>query len=200
MIQEVSFQKSRTMNIPVLRCRSRRRGYSLIEVVVATTLVTGVLALVIMFIRSIHTAERDLRNEVLLQRSIAQLAPQLRTDIRQAALAKVTENKSGELRLLRENENETVVYLIGDGFIERTTENPASRRRETYALPGNWQSRWEVDEQTTRLVLMLAMQRNNKFASPLRHVEVAAALGRDASCTLFDTTVASSKPRENASP
>lgn len=175
------------MEISVRPRPRRRRGYSLVEVLIATTLITGVLAFVIAFLQSIHSAERDLRAEVLLQRSLAQLAPQLRTDIRRAYRASVTENESGALRLLRENEDETVVYLIGDGLIERTTENPASRRRESYALPGNWQPRWEVEEQSTRLVISLATQRNSKLASPLRHIEVAAALGRDAPRIVFDS-------------
>ena len=65
---------------------------------VSIGLTVAVLALTVRFVHGAHLLERDFRQEVVLQRSIGRLAPQLRNDIRRATQAKTLANTAIQLR------------------------------------------------------------------------------------------------------
>lgn len=153
---------------------------TLLEVVVAITIVTVILGLTTRFLQVIQSAERDLRSETKLLVTINDLGPQLRTDIRNSKRAEIGGERADTLLLLRDEASETVKYQLLDGAIERTTDDPTSRRREFFRIPGDWKRLWEVTDGEAKLVVQLQNQRSSRFSSPLERMEISARLGQDA--------------------
>ena len=144
---------------------NRRRGYSLIEMLVAMTLVATTLSTIGLVLHSLHRAERRLRDDVDFERTVNRLATQLRTDAHNAQggeFAAVAANAT-HARTFASSSEQTVTYSIEPGGVERRVRRGAAlQHREWFAIPNSVLT-WNPDtaEPPNRLATLLVSRRND---------------------------------------
>lgn len=113
----------------------RLRGVTLIEVLV-TLLIGGiVIALLLPLQRDVALEERSVRRELRHVDRRQQVLQRLSRDLEEGELdGVVVEGRDIRLTIQREGPGETVVYVLGEGFVRREVEgaNEGRRRREDW--------------------------------------------------------------------
>lgn len=117
---------------------TRRRGYSLVEMIVVLTLISVALSSIALVLHSLHRAERRLRDDGDFARTVQRLETQLRADAHAARGGGQIAfgNAPSALTLLMPGE-QTVTYTIEPGGVERLVrQGEATKHREWFALAG----------------------------------------------------------------
>lgn len=121
-------------------CRkSRRRGYTLVETLVAVTLLGSLLGTVTLTLSVMYRADRNLRDCMEQERTLEQFTVRLRLDAHQALSASV--NKPAQAGaptqelLLKSTGDQTIRYTLRPRDVERVVRRGESMvHRETYGL------------------------------------------------------------------
>ena len=137
----------------------RRRGYTLIECLVAITLLGSLLGTVTLTLTVMYRAERTMRDALDQQRSLEQFTARFRSDAHQASSASVSKpaEANGPARelVLECATDQMITYTLRPQAVERVVRRGESTvHRETYGLTAA-SARWEVREQKTPIVSLL---------------------------------------------
>ena len=161
------------------RIGTRRRGFSLVELLVVMTGVAAALGLCIGLIHMLTRLDRASRAHLAETSALARLADQFRADVRasDADQFKTLEKSSVEGLDLALGGDRAVRDNARAGGVERIERRgDAVERRETYRLPGKGAPRLEVrceeGDVWARLLLTAA-------PGPSRGVSIEALLGKD---------------------
>lgn len=145
--------------------RASQRAFTLVEVLMATT-VTSVLMLTAMtFFAMLWRAEQHGRQNLADAHTLARLARQFRDDIHAAnSVSDPQDNASAPLEL-HLPERMTVDYAISPGGLLRTERLGADvRRREDYRLPESRQVRWNVTGEGSLTLVGLSLLPSDEVA------------------------------------
>jgi len=115
----------------------RRRGYSLVEVVLIVGSVAMILTLCGMFLHMLLKLDRSGRDAIADAGSVARLARQFRRDVRAAAVVKVVPPGASAVGGvdLTAPERPAIAYRAeGQRVVRTETEGTAVTRRESYPL------------------------------------------------------------------
>ena len=164
------------------RSAFRRRGYNLVEMLVAisisSVLASASLGLIGALVRADHSGRRHLEET----QSLARLARQFRADVAQAVEAKLADD-SRRLEL-RVSGGASVEYAAEPGRVLREERLGEERRREQFALPEATQLRFAVDQDrqpaTAAAMLVGAQDANDSAAATAARLgwRVEAVVGR----------------------
>ena len=127
----------------------RRRGYTLVECLVAITLLGSLLGTVTLTLNVMYRADRKMRDALDQQRSLEQFTARFRSDAHQASSASVSkpaEAKAPARELvLKLSGDETIQYTLVPQHAERVVRRGQTVvHRETYGLNAaatGWQIR-----------------------------------------------------------
>ncbi|RCS40514.1 hypothetical protein DTL42_24380 [Bremerella cremea] len=110
----------------------KRRGYSLVEVLVVGTVGTIIASLSIKILSHSYLNAREAQERLDWQRGIVQCETQLRTDLRAAQAVTMPDEQT----LVLEKPASQVTYAIKKKYVERTeTQDDQKRNSEGYLLP-----------------------------------------------------------------
>ena len=127
----------------------RRRGHTLVESLVAITLLGSLLGTVTLTLGVMYRADRNLRDAAQQQRALEQFTARFRGDSHQALSASVTKPTEAvaparEL-VLKSSGDRTIQYTLGPRRVERVVRHGESIvHRESYGLDATgafWQIR-----------------------------------------------------------
>ena len=141
----------------------RRRGYTLVESLVALTLLSVTLTTVTLTLHTLYKADRRLRDELDRESELQRLAAQFRTDTHTAETATVgplTNDGSAKNRLdLTLGTGRKVQYSVFPERIERTLHQAETvEHRESYRLPPSASATWQVQENRSPPMVALAVE------------------------------------------
>ena len=158
---------------------NRRRGYSLVEVIVVMATASVLLGLTVTLLYTLFRAERGGRDQVRHYTALGRLAEQFRRDVHAATAADAIENQEWEFSL---SDNRTVTYRMEPGRVIRLEQaGEASPRRESFALPPGMTAAVEIDTDAeptfARLVIVPAPAGPERPRG--RPMQIDAMLGRD---------------------
>lgn len=157
---------------------TRRRGYSLVELLVIVSGVALVMILGAALVHALLRAERATRDGMAEGASAARLARDLRADVH-AAVA-LSSGPEGEAQvksvvLTRPGGASAEYRVEGDGLIVSHRDGDR-QRAETFTFPRRGSPRLEVDRGDGRTWVVLRIERGTGSA---RAIRVEAELGRD---------------------
>ena len=158
----------------------RRRGYSLVELVLIVGSVGMILTLCGMFLHLLLKLDRSGRGAIADAGSIARLARQFRGDVRAAAVVKVVPAggaATGGLDLTGPDRPTVAYRAAGDQLLRTETEGAAVKRREAYPLAQFGAPGFQADGP---LVVLTLPRRGDAAGPSLRPgYRVEARLGKD---------------------
>jgi len=164
----------------------KRRGWSLIEVIVVMAVGSVVLGTASTLLYTIMRAERAARHEIERRAVLGRLADQFRSDAHAAtrceAIPAEGGNKSQPGWQFDLPSGESVVYENGpDGLLRTERIGQAVQRRETFSLPAETTAEIEIHAaDRPRLVSLLIVPSDDVAAQPqLESVQIEALLGSD---------------------
>lgn len=143
---------------------ARRRGYSLVEMLVAMSLLGAALASVTFSLYVLLQSEHSLRGDLIRDRSLTRFTTQLRFDAHGAADATVVDQEASRDLTLVLPDQRTIHYRLGRDRIDREVRlADAVAHRETYRLPGTVTGRWSITEAGPPMItLMLELRQSRK--------------------------------------
>jgi prepilin-type N-terminal cleavage/methylation domain-containing protein len=169
------------------KIRGRRPGWTLVEMLVVSTVLTILLAIVATVTHTMYRAQRSTRHDVTSRRILTRLSLQLRDDVHAARQAKVGPAEGGEqtdLLSLERGPQQTIQYVFHSdvGEIERTVRKGETRvARDTFPLHHDSSATFGlVGQPTPRIVVMKITQL--VVGDPdggERTLQIQAALGLD---------------------
>lgn len=127
----------------------RRRAYSLVECLVAITLLGSLLGTVTLTLTAMYRSDRRLRDALDQERALELFTARFRSDVHEAhsaSISKPTEANAPACELLlRSSEDQTIQYSLRPRDVERVVRRGATIvHRETYGLAAataTWQIR-----------------------------------------------------------
>ena len=185
----------------------RRRGHSLVECLMAISLMTVAFGTVIVALEGMFRASRQVRNEAEMQLELVRFAAQFRADVHQALAVEADglddPGATATAILLPLPEGRTVRYTLGPGRVERVlSRGDAVEHRETYRLPRSWSPGWQVQTDRSRPVVSLVLEPTSARAKGDSPIFAARKLGQSPAngATIFqvrriDATVGLLRPR-----
>lgn len=147
---------------------NRRRGASLIELMVVIVLASSVMLLTATLLHRLFRAENLATRSAVTDANIGRLARQFRNDVHQATSVKRLDDADKKPGLeLKVDSNQTISYTAGDHRVDREVIGPEGvASRETYRLPD---CRISFPIQETNL-LMLQIDRPHTTLTPSQQV------------------------------
>jgi hypothetical protein len=167
------------MNLAHARAR-RRRGASLIEVVLIVGSVSIILGLCGAFLHLLLKLDRTGRGSIADTTSVARLARQFRHDVHAAATAKVVPSggdATGGLELSAPGRPLVAYRAEGDRLVRTESEGAVVRRREAYPLTQLGAAHFHADGPWAELTL--PRRGDAAGPSPRPGFRVEASLGKD---------------------
>ncbi|MHB1036496.1 MAG: PulJ/GspJ family protein [Pirellulales bacterium] len=162
---------------------NRRRGVSLIEMLVAIEVGTVVLGLAVGLLYLLFQVQTNSRERLAAGHSVDRLAEQFRQDVRAATgLMPAGEGTDPQSRLAFALPLDRSVEYRLTGNVALRTEQAGQKvlRRETFALlPGDtihWETRPERKELVSLIIASAGQAEKNR---PTRSLKIDAALGAD---------------------
>jgi prepilin-type N-terminal cleavage/methylation domain-containing protein len=133
-----------------LKSEIRRRGWTLVEILVVSAVLTLLLAIVASVTHTMFRTQRSTRDDVTSRRILSQLSLRLRDDVHTAQQAEVSPSDGGEQNnrlVLRDLAQRTTQYVFhrNRGEVERVVldgESPAAR--DTFPLPHDSSASFEL--------------------------------------------------------
>lgn len=133
---------------------ARRRGWTLVEVVVAATALSTLLAVVATCLHTLHRADRALTEQMEAAHSLSRLSLRMREDVHGARAARI-DAAAGELVLALDDEA-VVSFKASPGQIRRTAQRGETIfHKEVYRLPDNAGCKWEMSDGPGGKIVML---------------------------------------------
>ena len=125
------------------RCR---RGHSLVEMLVAITLLGSLLGTVSVTVSAMFRADQTMRDELAKDQALEQFTARFRSDVHQAVSASLGEPGEGDAPAreltLQGSGDQTVRYTLGPRDVQRVVRRGETiLHRETYALTATG---WEI--------------------------------------------------------
>lgn len=162
---------------------SKRRGYSLVEMVLAIGALSVVLGLCVASIRGLITLDRANRARLNEGVTLDRLGRQFRQDVRAARSARAVNEPGKTSRLeLQLPPNRVVEYHWDGGKVVRAERSPGSgERREPYRLPNRKPPKFQASEAAGQSWASLVIGRKASPASlePEREFRAEAWVGKD---------------------
>ena len=174
----------------IARKEHARSGYTLVEMLVAITLIAFVFGTIGLMMHVAGDANRRIRDEVELERGLGRFAAQLRTDAHQAQSATTKDPAAPQARQsvlsLALPEQRTVEYALASHRVERVVRRgDAVLHRETYPLPASSVARWRLE--TGRAATMVSFLLEPGAAAPAGRSPALDTYHVDAAVQLFST-------------
>ena len=173
-----------------------RRGHTLVEVLVATTLFGVIFSTVGLTLHAMARSERQVGAALDADRELERLAVQLRQDAHQATSASTTDAREQtppqSVLSLALPAGETVHYTLQSDRVERVLRHEQTvRHRETYRLPAGAVGRWQVQAERPVPLVSLVLELEQANSS----VPIGAGAWRlDAAVRLFRPHVFATRP------
>jgi len=129
---------------------TRRRGYSLVECLVAIALIAATFTAVAVATSGMYRACQRVGQESAVELELARLAAQLRADAHQAASVKLEvpadSSATPSTLSLVEDGGRSIDYKLRGGQVERVVrQRDTVGHRDGYRLPGTFAARWQVE-------------------------------------------------------
>ncbi len=164
---------------------NRRRGVSLIEMLVAIEFGAVVLSLAVGLLYTLFQVQGGSRQRLAAGQTVDRLAEQFRRDVRAAANVTPAQGDAKAALTLAVASDRSIEYRLKDNVVLRT-EQAGQRvsRREEYRLPPGGEVRWETAPDRKPLVSLLisaAFQAGKD--RPIKTLKIDAALGADSRYT-----------------
>lgn len=155
-----------------------RRGYTLIEMIVALTIGTVIVGISVGMLHMLMRAERAGCDRAPQARILVRLAQQFREDVH-AAVQQTAGDQQAEWRFAQA-EDRVVTYRALPEEVRRD-EHVAGKlvRQESYILPSGCSAAINVQSETPRVVPNLVLIGSVAPLAANREMQVAAALGKD---------------------
>ncbi len=132
----------------------RRRGYTLVEMLVVVTVFAFLLASVALAMGTLFRAQGELQDELAQAATASRLASQLRADAHLAASAFVVQ-EGGTPGPLLTLPHATVIYRTYPRRIVRTVmQDDSETHREVFPLPEGTTARWELSSGTPAFITL----------------------------------------------
>ena len=164
------------------RSAARRRGYNLVEMIVAISISSVLASVSLGLIGALIRADHSGRLHLEETQSLARLARQFRADVAQAKAAKLLDDaRRLELRL---PDGAVVEYAAEPGRVLREERLGDERRREQFVAPETTQLIFAVDQDrqpaTAAAILVGAQDENDSAAATAARLgwRVEAVVGR----------------------
>ena len=159
----------------------RRRGMTLIEVLVVIGSSVVILGLIAGTIRTMARAEHATENHLVQGEVLAQLSESFRSHVHAARPAELIEQEQGEQLKLALVGSE-VEFRVQEHRVLRVVRSAdGSLRQERYSLPPGSTVRFEIDRghEPTTVTLVVARHPAGAPTGTPRELRVEAVLGRD---------------------
>lgn len=159
--------------------RLRRRGYTLLEMIVAISLIMVLMTVSGALFVALSRSERNAQRAAAAQQTIARLDDLFRRDVHQAQSAIIAQDDRQHAALtLTLPAGRTVRYTAEDSQLVRLAEFEAKSHRDDFRIPS---SQWEFDIQGSRVELRLkrpadTVTQNSPALVPLRECRLMALL------------------------
>jgi prepilin-type N-terminal cleavage/methylation domain-containing protein len=163
--------------------RKQRRGYSLVECLVAISLMSTTLGVVAITLHSLRRQDASLRQDLEQAREFHRFVQRWRDDVHGARAAsngdgRQAENSNAVLRLTM-NSTETIEYTFEQEQVLRTHRvGNKIRHRDSFGLPDAASCRWIIERDRAIPRVRLNRQRDNAN-SEFQVALSAALLGSD---------------------
>jgi len=182
------------------RALGRRRGISMIEMMVMMTAVFVLLGMTVIVLQLMMRLDADGRGRLERAGSIGRLSRQFRSDVHAASEVEVVASdakRPAGLRMTPER-NRTIDYQAqGDGRLSRVeTVGGKVAHRETFILPQTGAVRLsarDLDGRRFAVVELDSLVRKNRI-DPVRTLEILGAVGKDVRPTASESRSEGSKP------
>ena len=161
--------------------RSRRRGITIIEVLIAATAVSLLMSLCAVSIHLLMKLNADVQGRFSAAVTLERLARQVRDDAHASETAQVVADKKPAGLRLRLEADHAVEYQSGDGGVVRTESRAGKMiRHETYILARGGVGQFELrDEGSHKMVALVVTHAPAKSKTePPRPAEVLALRGK----------------------
>ena len=153
------------------------RGSSLIEVLVAMSILGAIWATLALALHTLYRADAKLRDELNQANSLDRFVTRLRLDAHDSITAAITSDGDVATTMTLSNgEARSIQYSISNDGIERLVrDGDTIKHRESYHLPGITHATWNGPEADSRLMkLRLEITHSRKTA--IRTHEITTAL------------------------
>jgi type II secretory pathway pseudopilin PulG len=167
------------------RAKPRRRGITLIEMLVVITAVATALGLCAVTIQLLLRLKTDGQSRLNAQVGLERLARQLRSDVHAAALAQVDaaparDGKAPDLRLSLGPKHGVVYEPTKSAVMRVESQDGNVTRRELYALPAAREIDFEIRPEAGRRFVALVIRKRNGTSGTgsTRPLEAVALLGK----------------------
>jgi hypothetical protein len=186
----------------VTRPSARRRGVTLIEVIVLMTAVAAMLGLSVLMLQLLMRLDADSRSRLDGAATLARLARQFRLDVHRSSDARLLPQAAKKAPVLRiePGPKRAIEYQVqGDDKVVRVeTKEATVVGRETYLVPRSGAIHLMLNEQDGRRFVVLTVDRlaSKNRTDPVRRFEVLALLGknRDRVSTQSEVQLRGGKP------
>jgi type II secretory pathway pseudopilin PulG len=163
---------------------TRRRGFTLIELMAVVTTTAIVMAVSAVLVHSLLRIDRDSRARAVEDMALAKMARAFRADVREAVGVKEDEAPEGSPSplTLALPDGRSVAYRMGKGGLVRTRKaGDEAAGTETYRLPRRSSVRWHIEpEGEPRAVGLVLLRRDGEGREgPSEFLRIEAMLGRD---------------------
>jgi prepilin-type N-terminal cleavage/methylation domain-containing protein len=164
--------------------RQRRRGFTLVELLIVIAVASVVIALVGVCLSEMYRSERGIRRVLTQQAGMQRLALQFRTDAHEAKTATVTVPNNGteaDGLQLTTGDGRTIAYRADAQAVERTVrKGDQIVHRDAFDLVGT-RTVWQLtldSGQTVATVIVIHLPRPGRMADePLYEERIEAVVG-----------------------
>ena len=180
-----------------IRLARRRRGHTLVECLVAMSLLSVTLTTVTLTLHTLYQADHRLRDELVYECELERFTAQLRTDTHPAVAATIrsstVEISAADSLELSLGSDRKIRYSILPERIDRTSHQADTvQHRESYRLPPSARAKWQMQEDRTppMVTLVLELRSGDRAGegavSSVVHIDAAVQLIRPDSTTPKD--------------
>lgn len=156
-----------------LSASARRRGASLVEMLVVVSLMSIVLGTVVVTLHSMFRADQQTRTAIERQGTTTRLALHVREDVHAARDARLSaaDQDSAPSLTLELDDNSSIEYGLGGQGIDRLERRGDQIvHRDTFRLPAVDRVRWEIIELSGQPAVRMSLAAN---------VQIEAVVARD---------------------
>ena len=160
---------------------NRRRGWSLLEVTIAVTLTSVLLAATAVLLTMLFRSDRQIRGDLLQQQVLARLNWQFRADAHAATACEAGNDAASRCRLTLAD-GRSVEYSWQPPRLSRVVSwDEETQQRDDFVLPQQAQVRFVVENRADRQFARLQIAPDDapprRYATAVRPAEIEALLG-----------------------
>jgi len=136
--------------------KSARRAYTLIEMLIALTMLAAIWTTIALALHTLYRADRRMHDELSRANSLDRFAAQLRFDAHQARAARLVDGPAGTSTLVLDSGTpQTIAYRLAADEIQRVvTSGDTLKHRESFSLAGLKQADWKLAADTAPTVTL----------------------------------------------